>query len=504
MFNIGENLKSLEKAFKSENFQIRIVGGAVRDFIAGVEPKDYDLCTDATPDEMISIAEKNNFKIIPTGISHGTMTFVINNELYEVTTLREDLETDGRHATVQFTRNFETDATRRDLTINAMSMDFDGTLHDYFNGKEDLLTGNIKFVGDAKVRVQEDFLRLFRFFRFLAKQEVVPGSEQYDNVLAPVDKFVSESWVKEGIDKLSGERIWSELNKIIGTKYDVSIINEMGKLGLFETIAPSLNATAFNNSSLFSLSHRKEPKYTEFFKMYGLYSLVRNLHPSDISKFVDRLKISVSERKIVEALVSYESFVTIIFKNHSTLYLPHSVLSTEALICWFKNEGYSTPLALMLVFILNYSVPFYNPHLTNTWVSNLFLTFESFINSKGDFVPANTVKFEISGSDLIALGMKPGPNIGKTITFLKHIWLANDCKISKEKMLDMISNFDLNSVAFTSCDIDTEICDNVKKQQDLVMVRNFFNETVTQNKLNFSVMFKNEKIATKFKLALVN
>ncbi len=145
---LTDELIYLNQIFTDSNFEIRIVGGAVRDILLGVTPKDIDLTTPATPDEMIEIAKKNNISYVSTGISHGTLSFILNHILYEITTLRIDKETDGRHATIAFTRSFEEDSKRRDLTYNSMSLDFDGNLYDYHHGQEDLENNIVRFVGN--------------------------------------------------------------------------------------------------------------------------------------------------------------------------------------------------------------------------------------------------------------------------------------------------------------------------------------------------------------------
>ena len=184
---ITENMKIVERAFANEGFEIRIVGGAVRDFLMGKEPKDID-----------TIASKNGMRLIETGIDHGTVTFVIGDDQFEITTLRIDTETDGRHAKVEFTRSFELDAARRDLTINAMSMDFAGNIFDYFGGQADIESNVVRFVGDADARMKEDFLRILRFFRFMARFN---ASGDFETMMAVEANA-------EGLKTISKERVW--------------------------------------------------------------------------------------------------------------------------------------------------------------------------------------------------------------------------------------------------------------------------------------------------------
>ena len=147
---ITPNLKKIHNIFSKNKFEVRIIGGAVRDIALGKQPKDIDLATDATPDEMIAMFDKAGIRHIPTGIEHGTVTAVIDKEPYEITTLRADVETDGRRAKVKFVRNWKADAQRRDLPYNAMSLDFNGKIYDDFDGMIDLQNKVSKFVGDPR------------------------------------------------------------------------------------------------------------------------------------------------------------------------------------------------------------------------------------------------------------------------------------------------------------------------------------------------------------------
>ncbi|MGI9502461.1 MAG: CCA tRNA nucleotidyltransferase, partial [Geminicoccaceae bacterium] len=152
------------------NVPARFVGGCVRDALLGqIDPNvDLDVTTPLLPDQVIERLEAAGIKVIPTGLAHGTVTAVVDKRAFEITTLRKDIACDGRHAEVAFTDHFEEDAARRDFTINALSVDRDGRLFDYFGGQVDLQAGRIRFVGQAKTRVREDYLRILRFFRFFA------------------------------------------------------------------------------------------------------------------------------------------------------------------------------------------------------------------------------------------------------------------------------------------------------------------------------------------------
>ncbi len=275
----NENLNKLARAFKLHGYEIRIVGGAVRDKLLGIEPKDIDLCTNATPSEMIAITEDMGFAYIPTGLQHGTITIVVNGDQFEVTTLRIDTETDGRHAEVEFTRSFELDAARRDLTINAMSMDFDGNLYDYFGGQEDLANCRVRFVGDADKRVTEDYLRILRYFRFAARFD---ADFDLDEVT-----FITERKNLEGLKTISVERYWLEMQKLVTMPgadntlhwmYCTSVLNAIG-----------LGASRFSVQGLDSIT-----------------ALSSMLTEETLPDFLSKWKLSSDESKKLQFLVRTE------------------------------------------------------------------------------------------------------------------------------------------------------------------------------------------------------
>ena len=220
-------IKKLDKIFKANDYEVRIVGGAVRDIALGKEPKDIDFATDATPDEMMNMLDKAKVKTVPTGIEHGTITAVIDDEPFEITTLRADKETDGRRAEVEFVRSWEEDAKRRDLTYNAMSMDIDGNIYDYNGGMDDLQDKVSKFVGDPAERIKEDYLRILRYFRFQSKLDNPKWDE--DTLKAIKDNA-------DGIKGISVERIWQEMSKLLMSSNAEESLEWMNKTGVNELI----------------------------------------------------------------------------------------------------------------------------------------------------------------------------------------------------------------------------------------------------------------------------
>ncbi len=213
--------------------EARVVGGAVRDALAErpiADPgADIDLATPRPPHDIVRALTKAGIRAVPTGISHGTVTAVIGGRGFEVTTLRRDVETDGRHASVAFTEDWRVDAARRDFTINAMSMTADGAVFDYFNGIADLHAGAVRFVGDAATRIAEDYLRILRFFRFHARY----GTGAPDPAaLAAIRAGVG------GLAILSVERVWSELQRILAAPDPSGAVALMAELGVLAAVLP--------------------------------------------------------------------------------------------------------------------------------------------------------------------------------------------------------------------------------------------------------------------------
>ena len=199
--------KKLLEAISNAGGEARFVGGCVRDTLIGKKINDIDLATNLNPDQTTKALEAAGLKVIPTGIDHGTVTAIVDDEKFEVTTLRLDVATDGRHATVKFTDDWQADAARRDFTFNALYMDADGKVYDYFGGQEDLKNGETVFIGSAEDRINEDYLRILRYFRFRGRYKIHPGQGYDPDVLAVIDRLAPN------LTKLSYERIWSEIGR---------------------------------------------------------------------------------------------------------------------------------------------------------------------------------------------------------------------------------------------------------------------------------------------------
>jgi poly(A) polymerase len=213
----------------------RVVGGAVRDAVANRPVADIDLATPRAPGAVIKALTDAGVKVVATGLTHGTVTAVVNGRGFEVTTLRRDVETDGRHAVVAFTADWQPDASRRDFTFNAMSMARDGTVFDYFNGVADLQAGRVRFVGDPATRIAEDYLRILRFFRFHARfGRVAPDAETLAALQAGIP----------GLARLSIERVWQELRRILAAPDPVAAVELMDRLGIWQEVVPEAAAVS--------------------------------------------------------------------------------------------------------------------------------------------------------------------------------------------------------------------------------------------------------------------
>ncbi len=207
--------------------EARVVGGAVRNVMLGEPPGDFDIATTAVPDEVVRRAKAAGFKPVPTGIEHGTVTVVADGRPFEVTTLRQDVETDGRRARVAFGRDWQADALRRDFTINALSADPDGAVHDYTGGLADLQSRRVRFIGDASRRIAEDYLRILRFFRFHAAYGA--GAPDRDAIAACVAG-------RAGLAQLSRERVRMELMKLLAAPRAAPALEAMGETGILVAV----------------------------------------------------------------------------------------------------------------------------------------------------------------------------------------------------------------------------------------------------------------------------
>lgn len=280
-------LNDLSALFEKYKYEIRIAGGAVRDLLSKQIPKDIDFATNATPDQMKEMFMAEEIRMINMkGEKHGTITARINDkENFEVTTLRIDVLTDGRHAEVEFTQDWKLDANRRDLTINSMFLALDGSVYDYFFGYEDLQQRKIAFVGDADSRIKEDYLRILRYFRFYGR--IAEHADNHDEVtLRVINQNVS------GLERISGERIWMELKKILEGKFAGELVKTMLHVGVAKYCGLLHENECLDQfSKLWERSGNLKMKAVTL-----LCGLLRN--QEDALKINERLKMSIYDREL--------------------------------------------------------------------------------------------------------------------------------------------------------------------------------------------------------------
>ena len=263
--------------------ETRVVGGAVRNALLGLPPGDLDLATTMPPDAVMARAAAAKIRTAPTGIAHGTVTLVSGGLPIEVTTLREDVETDGRHAVVRFGRDFVRDAERRDFTMNALSAGLDGVLHDAVGGTADLEARRVRFIGDPATRIREDYLRILRFFRFHAT---------YGRGALDAAGLAASSGGRDGIDRLSRERVRAETMKLLGAPGAVAAVEAMETAGLLEKV---LHGPA-------DLARFRRLSAQDADPLLRLAALtVRD--PADVDRLRDSLRLSNGERDRLLAML---------------------------------------------------------------------------------------------------------------------------------------------------------------------------------------------------------
>ena len=231
-----KNNKGVYKIFGAinnynETSEIRYVGGCVRKILNDEKTDDIDLATNLTPDQVKQCLDKNQIKFFETGIEHGTITAVIDDQNFEITTLRKDVKTDGRHAVVEYTTNWKEDSLRRDFSINSIYSDLDGNLYDPNSGHKDLNVGIIKFIGDPETRIKEDYLRIIRYLRFYTEYSKI---DHEINIIKIIKKNI------EGLGKISKERQFNELKKILKLDNFLKLFKNKTSCELFSLIFPQL------------------------------------------------------------------------------------------------------------------------------------------------------------------------------------------------------------------------------------------------------------------------
>ncbi len=408
------NLKSLTNLFENKGLQnllailnqdgeeARIAGGAVRNALMHESISDVDIATTCLPQEVMKRAVSAGFKAVPTGIEHGTITVVAHHVGYEVTTLRADIRSDGRRAEVVFGRDWQADAERRDFTINGLYATAEGDVIDLVGGLADIETRTLRFIGDAERRISEDHLRILRFFRFFAWY----GSGRPDS-----DGLKACVRMKESIAKLSAERVWAELKKLLSAPDPSRALLWMRQTGVLSVALPEsekwgIDAVHGLVAAGRDLGWRRD----------GLLRLMAIIPPAveRVGELAGRLKISNSERERLERWAA------------SALPQPETDNRLLALEL-FRGDpaGISDRLRLAIACARALAADNDKEMMKAAGYSRLL-----------DFAVGWTKPvFPVTGAELLAQGMKPGPEVGKRLKELEDKWLNSDFKLTKSQLL---------------------------------------------------------------------
>lgn len=367
----------LSLLFEDRGHQIRTVGGWVRDKIRGLTPKDLDLATTALPTETIALCDANGLKYLDAGLKHGTVVVIYRDTTYDITTLRIDTQTDGRHAEVEFTDDWRADAARRDFTINAMSMDMCSRLYDYFGGARDLSNRRVVFVGDAGIRIQEDYLRILRYFRFKGWL----GDE--------IDETYIERVIRDhaaGLLNISAERIWMEMKRILAgpnlrnVLFSMWVTNTTHQIGLEDVtthdIERAVKARELTNNPVTVLAALTQRSMAE------------------------RWKMSADEASLLRWLQVDRDL------GHPSLDDLRGIATTKGL-----GHAYATERAALY----GEGALF---HAIRYWS-----------------VPV----FPVTGADLIALGHKQGTELGTALMALRLSWQHSNYTLSRDELLTRVT-----------------------------------------------------------------
>ena len=386
--------KKLQQDFPSRSKTAMFVGGCVRKHLLNEEIDDIDIATSLNTDQIKKRFEGTKFNVIDSGITHGTVTLVSKELKLELTTLRKDIKTDGRHAEIEYTHDWEEDSERRDFTINAIYLDINGKIFDPQLGSIDLKNHSIKFIGDPQKRIQEDYLRIIRFIRF---------SLEYESKIEPTT-IEAIKLNLDGIKKISKERILSELFKILRTKNFVKLDNNKQLKDIFSLIFA-------------------EFKYLE--RLNKLNTIINQ------SNFDTKTLLAVL---LIDATNNHEYFS---HKYNVSNELKENLnLIAKNFINLQKNKDF---------FLKNLKKNIYffgKTHLiklnTLYFASTKKAKLKDYLNVLNNIKKLDIPKFSFDGNYLKEKGMQEGALIGKTLKLIESEWLDNDFRISNERVLEII------------------------------------------------------------------
>ena len=378
----------------SENSEVRYVGGCVRKIINRESIDDIDLATNITPEELMTVLDKNDIKFYETGIEHGTVTAIIDNIKFEITSLRKDIKTDGRHAKVEYSQDWHEDASRRDFSINSIYSDIEGNLFDPFNGKKKIEDGVVEFIGEEEKRIKEDYLRILRYVRFFLNYSKVGHSS---STIKAIKKNLS------GMSKISSERLLDEFKKLSRSEGFLKLGKDKFCLEIIILIFPQ-----FKQINIIKNITKKNIKNLDFII---LISLLINDGSDNIEYFFYRFNISNNDKKRILFLKNFFSSKT----NKKTF-------SRANLWKEFYLNGKQT-----LFDLLNYQIlKSYNSY------KELFDEIEFFKDKKCPTMPVN------ANFLMEHYNFEEGKELGVKLKKIEEKWLNNNFKISENEIKKLL------------------------------------------------------------------
>jgi len=395
-------------ALSAAGGEARFVGGCVRDALLGRKVSDIDIATHEPPERVMNLLKRAGIKAIPTGIKHGTVTAVIGVRHFEITTLRRDVETYGRHAKVEYTNDWQADASRRDFTMNALFCGADGTLYDPFGGLADLRAQRVRFVGDPEARIREDVLRLLRFFRFHAHYGKPPPDAA---ALAACRKLAPL------LPTLSGERVCGETLKLLSAPQPADAIELMQENGVLAQVLPEATQigrlralVAIEGASPRDLVPRAEP-------IRRLAALLDGSEASALA-VATRLRFSNVERDRLIGLAGDPApspDLDAPARRRLVYRLGPACYRDRALIAWAAAVADGAPM---------------DRGATEAWTDLL--------RAGADWVAP---RFPLKGRDAVKLGVPPGPAVGRLMAKLEDWWIAGDFTADRAACLAKLTEF---------------------------------------------------------------
>jgi poly(A) polymerase len=381
-------------ALDAPGAETRLVGGCVRDALLGTPSADIDLATTLLPEAVIAAAGRRpGLKAVPTGIEHGTVTLVTDDGPIEVTTLREDVETDGRHAIVRFGHDFARDAERRDFTVNALSLGRDGQLHDTVGGLPDLEAGRVRFIGDPATRIREDALRILRFFRFHARfGDGPPDAEALAVCVA----------ARDSLDRLSRERVRAEFLKLLAASGGAALVSTLSATGLLLRITGGVG-------ELGRLHRASAATLSPILRLAALAVGARH----DAERLRLRLRLSKSEH------AQLTDYANVLAELHD-----RAALDGAAVRALAAQHGLA-PLMDALAIVAG------EPRPALTGEARVVL--DALSGEGGSPV------FPLAGADLVAAGIVPGPAIGRGLAAARKVWLERGCPTGAAARADLLA-----------------------------------------------------------------